>query len=264
MTAPTSNLQPIYNLPIFYVSGMTPSVATNTTLSIASGICRDQADAIDINIGDYFGAQTSTTVNGGTTGLNALDTSTLAASTVYALWAIADAANYNVSGFLLSTSLTAPVVPKGIFPSGYGNLRLVKYAITDATVHFIPMKASGNGNSTTYTLDAPVRVLNAGTATTQTTIDLTSCVPAVDGILAIVGTTFTPAAASHTGTLCTSGGTIANSHFITTGQVTSVAITQTFTIPVTLISGAPKIDYILTNGSDTLSVYVIGFIQLHK
>lgn len=264
MTAPTSNLQAIYNSAIFYVSGFQPVVATNTTLTVQSGLCRDQANSMDINVGDYFGAQNPTTVNIATTGLNALDTGTVAASTVYALWAIADAGNYNPSGLLLSTSLTQPVVPSGVFPSGYGNIRLVRYAVTNASSQFITTKASGNGNMTTYTFDAPVRVLNAGAATTQTPINLASCVPAVDGELAIVQATFTPATAGHTATLVTSGGTIANSKFIVTGQVAAVPITQVFTIPVSLITGVPEIDYELTNGSDALSVYVIGFTQLHK
>ncbi len=259
MTAPTSSLQPIYNLAILYKQGMKISVASNTTLSITSGVCRDSANAIDINIGDFFGAQTATTVNIATTGLNALDTGTVAASKVYAVWAIADVAHYNPSGFLLSLSLTAPVVPKGVFPSGYGNIRLIGFAVTDASSHFLTIHCSGLGNTVVYTYDAPVLASNDFATATQTAISVAALVPAIEQIPMSLGVDFTPAAASRKITLCTSGGTIASSTDIIMGQVAAVHVWDTKVINAALISGVPKFDAVVSNADSPADIYVNSF-----
>lgn len=258
-----SALQPIYNLPIAYKQGGVISVASNTTLSISSILTRSLADDLDINVGDYFGAQTATTVDSSVVGLNGLDTGTLAASTVYAVYAIADQAGYNPAGFLLSASATSPLLPNGTFPSNYNTFVRIGWAVTNASTQFISMKQSGVGSVVQYTFDAPVRVLNAGTSATQAAVTLTSVVPAVDGIPVVLGCDFSGNAAADTAKLCYSGGTIANSHNVITAQVAggTAHITPTMVIPAALISGAPKVDYILSTASASLSLWVNGFVD---
>lgn len=255
-----SALQPIYNNAIAYKQGLVISVASNTTLSVTSGVTRSQADDYDINVGDFFGAQTATVINAANVGVvNGLDQGTLAASTVYAVYAIADQANYNQPGLLLSTSLTAPLLPNGTFPSNYNTFVRIGWAVTDASSHFLVLNCSGQGSVVQYTYDSPVRVLNAGTSGTQAAVSLAAVVPAIDNILVDVGGDFVADAASKTATICPSGGTIANSRFIYNAQVAAVHVIQDYAVQANLISGAPKIDYIISAATSSLSLYVNGF-----
>jgi hypothetical protein len=252
-------LQPIYNLPIQYKQGGKITVASNTTLSISSLLTRSMADDLDINIGDYFGAATATVLDTAIVGFNGIDTGVLQASKVYAVHAIADEAGYNPAGFLLSLSATAPQLPNGKFPSGYNSFVRVGWAVTDATVHFTPLTISGLGSTVKYTYDVPVLVLNAGTSATQAPVDLSAVVPAVAGIPVDLGGDFVSDTAGKKATVCTSGGTIASSRFIYNAQVASVHVIQDYLVPATLITGAPKVDYIISAATSSLSLYVNGF-----
>lgn len=262
MSSSSAALQPIYNLAIAYKQGGQITVSSNTTLSISACLTRDSADSQDINVGDYFGNQSgpsATTVNIAVNGLNGLDTGTVAASTVYNVFAIMDQAGFNPSGFILSTSLTAPLFPNGVFPSNYSSYRHIGWAVTDASSHFLKIIQSGQGSVVQYTYDAPVEVLTSGTVASQTPVSLGAVVPAVVGSLVLLSANFVPSAANKTATICTSGGTIASSQNIINGQVATVPVKGQFTIPATLISGVPKIDYEVTDTSQALSLWVVGF-----
>lgn len=258
-----SALQPIYNKAILYKQGLNVSVASNTTLSVASGLARTINDNMDINLGDFFGAKTSTVLNTGFVGLNGIDTGILAASKVYAVYLIADQAGYNASGLLLSLNTSnTPVMPIGQFPSGYNVIRRIGWAVTDSSVHFSAMTTSGSANTVIYTLDTPLLVLNAGTSATQAVVGLGAAVPAVAGIPVMLSGDFLSDAASKTAKISTSGGTIANTRFVLNSQVAAVHLMQDFLIPATLISGVPSVDYIISATTSTLSLYVNGFVDL--
>lgn len=261
MTYAAPSLDPIYNSAIAYKQGGAITVASNTTLSIAPVLVRDTKNAQDINVGDYFGTQTSTTVNTGVVGLNGLDTGVLLASKVYAVYAVMDQAGYNPSGFILSLNQSTPLMPSGAFPSGYSSYARIGYAVTDSSVHFLAMKQSGLGSVVTYSFDAPVKILNAGTSGTQAAVDLSSVVPAVDGVPVILGCDFVSDTAGKKATLCYSGGTIASSRNILNAQVAAVHVIQDYTIPAALISGVPKVDYIISAATSTLDLYVNGFVD---
>ncbi len=259
MTYASPALQPIYNSAIAYKQGGKISVASNTTLTIETILTRDFLNSQDINIGSYFGAQTSTTLNSATVGLNGIDTGTLGASKVYAVYAIMDQAGFNPSGFILSLNQSTPIFPSGVFNSNYSSYVRIGWAVTDASSHFMPLKQSGNGSVINYTYDSPIQVLSSGIATVQTALTLTSSVPSVDGMMASFGVNLVPAAAGRFVSLCTSAGTIGVSQNLISGQVATVAIRGNFEIPVTLISGVPKIDYAVSNADSSASIWVTGF-----
>jgi hypothetical protein len=89
------------------------------------------ADMLSVGDGtNYMNlAALSATINCATTGANALDIGTLAASTLYYFWAIAKADGTKAG--LASLSATAPTMP-----SSYTFKRLVGAMSTDASVHF--------------------------------------------------------------------------------------------------------------------------------
>src|SRR5260221_5827486 len=117
-----SQLDPIVNQPFLYLNGLLLSndaTTPNTKLDVASGICRDSNNIVDINLGNYLGlsgigtANSSTVINFAVNGINGLDTGTFAASTGYYIFAIADSSNRLVSGAIASLSATGPTLPFG-------------------------------------------------------------------------------------------------------------------------------------------------------
>lgn len=255
-----SALQPIYNLPIRYKQGGNIVWTSNTTLTITPVLTRSGADDLDINVGDYFGTPTNTLLNAAVVGLNGIDTGALAASKVYAIYAIADQAGYNPSGFLMSLNLTTPRMPNGVFPSGYNTFVRIGWAVTNASSQFMVLKLSGQGATVEYSFDAPVTVLAAGTSATQAAVDLSAAVPAIDGISVNLGCSLVGNAAGDTAKLCFSGGTIANSKNVVTAQRAG-AITQNVEVPAALITLLPKVDYILSTASANLTLSVNGFTE---
>src|SRR5580692_3582295 len=93
-----TQLDPIINQPFLYVNGLLVSndaTTPNTVLDIAAGQCRDSNNVIDMILGDFLNEgygtdNSSTSLNAAVNGLNGLDTGSLAASTMYAVYIIAD------------------------------------------------------------------------------------------------------------------------------------------------------------------------------
>src|SRR6266849_7368739 len=188
----------IVNQPSLYINGLEDAWASNTTLTVTSGICRDSTNQVDINLGNYLGlsgqgtANSSTTLNAAITGANGLDTGSLAASTWYYIFVISDSSNTNVPATLLSLSSTAPTLP-----FGYDVFLQVGYWLTDGSSHFLLAWVSGNGSSRKYTWDAPISVLSSGSASTLTAIDVSTAVPPIaDNIPLLLDAIFTPATAN--------------------------------------------------------------------
>src|SRR6185503_9157718 len=98
----------------------------NTKLDVATGNMIDSTGTFQISL------DTAVTINAATTGLNALDTGTLAASTVYKVYLVADPQTLQTSGCVISTSATAPVLP-----FGYSAFALIGYVTTDSSAHFL-------------------------------------------------------------------------------------------------------------------------------
>lgn len=251
----------VFNQPFLYINNMVASWVSNTTLSVTAGICRDSTNTFDINVGNYLGvnpnisANTATTINAAVTGLNGIDTGTFAASKVYAIHAIYDISEnpINPPGYLLSLSQTAPTMP-----FGYGAFRLVGYATTDASTHFLLGYVSGKGTNRKFTYDAPIATaVTAGASTSYAAVTLTTFVPTVEGILASINTSLTPSAAGRGVFL--QGGNSTGDQIINLGQVTSVVLDNNQDVIVQLVSGVPKINYKVSNSSDAVAINVAGY-----
>lgn len=240
----------IVNLPFLYINNMIASWASNTTLSITAGQCRDSTNVDDIVV------NATATLNTAVTGLNGLDTGVLLASKMYAIYAISDitANPLNPAGYLMSLSMTAPLLP-----FGYGAYRLIGYWSTDASVHLLLGYISAtNSSSRTFTYDAvQATAITAGAATTYTAIDLTNLVPVVDNTPVSLLVNFIPGAASRTANLQPTGAT--GDAILITGQVTSVHVTQTVSVLAKLSSAAPKVSYKVSNAGDAVAISVLGF-----
>lgn len=249
---------PIYGLPFLYINGLTVSVASNTTLSIASGQCRDSNDVMDIVIGSapLNGGTTSApvTLNAAVNGANGLDTGTFAASKVYAVYAIGDSRYYNLPATLLSlASNSSPTMP-----FGYDSYRLIGYAVSDASTHFLPAYISGNNNYRLFTYDAPqATAITAGNDTSYTAITLTALVPPVDQTPVTIFSALTPASAGNA--VFMQGFDSTGDQVVIKGQVSAVVINSYNTVLSQLDTAAPKIKYKVSNGSDAVAINVAGF-----
>lgn len=249
---------PIYSLPFLYAYGMNVTVASNTTLSIALGQCRDSNDVMDIVIGSApINGPTTTapvTLNAAVNGANGLDTGSFAASKVYAVYAIGDSRYYQSPAVLLSlASNTSPTMPQG-----YDSYRLVGYAVSDASVHFLSAYVSGNEEQRIFTFDAPqATAITAGAATTYTAVDLSALVPPINNIPVSVFTALTPGAAGRG--IFLQGAASTGDQVINLGQVTSVVLNSTNTVLAQLASSLPKINYKVSNSGDAVNIKVSGF-----
>lgn len=249
---------PIYQLPFLYKNGLNVSVASNTTLSIASGQCRDSNDIMDIAIGSApLNGSTTTapvTLNAAVNGANGLDTGTFAASKVYAVYAIGDSRYYQAPATLLSlASNSSPTMP-----FGYDSYRKIGYGVTDASVHFLPAYVAGNNNVCQFFYDAPqATAITAGNATSYTAVDLLTLVPPVDQTPVSIFTALTPGAAGQGVFL--QGFDSTGDAVVNLGQVTSVVLNSYNTVLAQLDSASPKIKYKVSNAGDAVAINVAGF-----
>lgn len=267
-----TQLDPIVNQPNVYINGFLISndaTTPNTVLDVAAGQCRDQNNIIDIMLGNFLGLGTgtvnaSTSLNAAVNGINGLDTGSLAASTMYAVYVIADSSNKNPNGLILSANQTTPGLP-----FGYDSYRKIGYWATDASSHFLLgyYSASGSGNggngTRTFFYDAPqATAITAGAATTYTNVNLIKFVPNVSNIAAWISTAFTPGAASRT--LKMQPGNATGDAITITGQVTSVVVTSNSlllaqSVVISTVS-SPVINYKVSNAGDAVAINVAGFV----
>ncbi len=270
MATPQVQNDPIYSLPHLYIQGMNISVASTTVLAIAPGQARDWNDNIDMPI-SYPNLQGVTAppvlfanymqpllINSATTGANGLDQGTLGASLEYAVWLIGDSRGYlPVAGLLSLTSRN--FTP--LMPLGYDSKRLIGFIATDGSSHFVyathkPQNMSG---FVQYFNQPPLAVLTGGTATSFTAVDLTTnaAVPTTTLQNVIVGliAVFTPLAAGDIYQLRPTGQTTGVSVTVT-GVAAGVAQTQYVEMIVGVGSSKPELDYLVTSGSDSLSLSV--------
>ena len=260
---------------------MNVSVASNTVIAIAPGQCRDSTDSVDMSyynaIGNAVFAERHNNglipapisfsnassyllpllLNSAVVGINGLDQGTLAASTNYNIYAIADSSGKKPNGGLISLqSNAAPLLP-----SGYDSKRLIGMVSTDGSVHFTAASVLNAVNYKGFFLSPAVSVLAGGNATSFTAIDMSTPIPTTTApfVIALLTVTFTPLAAGDTVQFRPTGSSATANLVTLTGAVAGVA--QTFYIAVNVGVGAskPEIDYKVTVSGDAVSVLVNGY-----
>ena len=187
-------------------------------------------------------------------GLNGLDTGTVAASTVYAVYLIADPVTQQATGAMYSLSLTGPLMPYN-----YNAYALIGFVVTDGTSDILLGSwTAGNDTRRTFVYDAPIATaVTAGNATAYTAVSLAAFVPAVQDTPVSVGYSFTPGAASRTLKL-TPGNGVGDAVTIT-GQVTSVVVSNVVEVLAKVTSSVPEIDYKVANSGDAVAINVAGY-----
>ncbi len=252
-----ANIDPIINQPFLYMNGLQISNDTTTPttlLDIGVGQCRDSTNSIDIIVSAPL------VINAAFLGVNGIDAGTLAASSLYYVYIVADQAGFNQPGAVISLSSTGPILPKGQFPSNYSSWRLIGCVSTDSGIHFLPGYWSGNNNYRLFTFDAPqATAITSGASSAYAPVSLIKWVPLINNLPVNIAFSFTPAAASNA--LNMQGVNSTGNAVTITGQVASVVVSGNATvlsqniIVSTVLT--PEINYKVSGG--TVAINVAGF-----
>lgn len=245
----TSKAFPYSSFIPFYFNGLGISnngTTPNTKLNVAAGSCLDSTGTFQLTL------SSAATIDATTNGLNGLDTGSLAASTVYKVFLIADPVTQQASGAMISTSSTP------LMPFGYSAYALIGYITTDSSSHFLLGYWSDNDSARrVFTYDAPIIALNAGSQTSYTGVALTSFVPPVANTPVYMYMLFAANAAGNTANLQgynSTGDQISLIAPVATGVANT---TENVTVLAQLNSAAPSIKYKVAAGA--LSLYVCGY-----
>jgi hypothetical protein len=264
-----TQLDPIINQPFLYVNGLLVSndaTTPNTVLDIAAGQCRDSNNVIDMILGDFLNEgygtdNSSTSLNAAVNGLNGLDTGSLAASTMYGVYIIADSSGKHATGAILSANQTTPALP-----FGYDSYRRIAFWPTDSSSHFLLGYYSVGGVGTavrTFFYDAPqATAVTAGAETSATNVNLIKFVPNFNNFPVWMYTSYVPATAGNALSMQPGNGT--GFPVVITGQVATKAVTTNSlilaqSVVISTVS-SPVINYKVSNSSDTAAIDVVGFV----
>jgi len=135
--------------------------ASDTTFNISPVWCVDNGNAYNINLPSGINVDMTTNGAGG------LDSGTFTNDETYCVYLIGDTSNINPASACASLQTVSPT-----FPVGYNVFRFIGVVYSDTNTHLYNMTGIGNGLDKEYLYDFAVdfQILNAGTATTQTSI----------------------------------------------------------------------------------------------
>jgi hypothetical protein len=242
---------PVYSLPLIYKNGLILSndaTTPNTIIDISAGQCRDSNDTIDIVSNAVI------LLNAAVNGVNGLDTGTFAASTMYAIYMIADSRNFQVPAAMLTlASNSSPLMP-----FDYDSFRLIGYWASNGATHFYPGYYSGVGADLLFTYDAPIATaVTAGASTTYAPVVLTTLVPPINNLPVTINSIFSAAAA---GDILNMQGfnSVGDAITIIAPVATGVANTENYDLVLAQLNvKAPTINYKVSAG--TVAIDVAGF-----
>ena len=234
----------------------------NTVLNVSAGLCRDQLDTYDLNLGNYDAllqqpvANSVTLINGAVNGINGLDQGTLGASHVYYVYVIGDPVSANPTGCMIS--LAAPSIGP-LMPFGYGAFRHIGYAVTDSGSHFLLSYNAGNNNARRFFYDAPISVGSTATEAAYTAIDLTKFVPLVNNLPVYLDASINGTAGD---TLNLQPGNATGNAITIVAAVNSQVLHQQVSVLAQTVAistiPSPVINY-KNSGTDTIAILVQGF-----
>jgi len=241
----------------YYINGLAISndaTTPNTILDISAGSCLDSTGSFQLS------TNTAMTINIAINGLGGLDTGTIAASKLYAVYVVWDPVTFQPTGCMLSLSYTQPLMP-----FGYNAFLLIGYVAIDGSSHILKgYWTAGNSSMRTFTYDAfQATGITAGASTSYANVDLTKFVPLVNNTPVSIFTNFSANAAADTLSLQSGNGT-GDQVIITGSVVTGTAHTTTLstvlaqTVAISTVP-SPTINYKVSSGSDAVAIDVAGY-----
>lgn len=236
----------IVNAPNLYLDGMQVARASNTTLTVQAGDCRDATNNYDISIASAL------TLDMAAVGANGIDTGAIGATKLYYIYAIMDISGFNDPAVMASLS-TTPVMPYG-----YGAKRLIGHMYSSAGSVFLAGYWYGDRNQRMWKYDAPrATAVTAGAATSYTAISLANFVPPAENLPVMIAYAFTPGAAARV--LNLTPGNATGDAVTITGQVGAVVISGNAEVMSKVTTAVPEVDYKVSNAGDAVAINVAGY-----
>lgn len=240
--------RPIVNDGEKYLQGLNLSRTDDAVVAIASGAARDSTNVVDIEVSSALA------VSNIVSGVNGLDTGSVAASTMYAVYVIGDSTRHNDAAGLLSLSFSDPTLP-----SGYDVFRRVGAVLTDGSSDNLEFHQYGEGKERMCYYDVAISELSNGQSATYAAVDLATSVPPVRcEVLLLVD--YTPNSATNKAHFLPFSSSATNG-VVQFGYGVAAAQRGMLQAPSSLDSAVPKIKYKLDNSSDSLDLSVSGYID---
>jgi hypothetical protein len=242
---------PVVNEGERYLNGFHFTFITASTISVTEGQCRDSTNVNDMNLG------VETVVDFGVVGVNGLDEGVIAIKTVYTVHAIGDSTKYEPTALLLSTSLTAPLLP-----AGYDMFRAIGHLTTDpAAATLLRFEQTGNGLTRRMWFEAAQNVASGGPII-YTVISLLGVIPTASGVKQVnLLPNVTPTLAGEGVAYRPAGGatTQVDSSFRLSGSVAGVSHQSLLELPT---SASGSIEYSMDAGGGTVLTQVTGYVDV--
>lgn len=254
---------PIVNAGNQYINGLRLAYASATTITVSQGLCRNSTNVNDIVVGlslNVAATQTgelpvpagsgAVTISTAVNGVAGLDIGTIAASTFYAVHAIGDSLGINASSAMISTSVTAPVLP-----SGYDMFRRIGFIKTDGSSNILAFRQEGVTGDRWMWWDVAIATgVTSGSSATFATVDCSAGIPAMgvnsEALFLVV---FTPTGAANTVELRPGLSSATNGYSRASGDVAAVATTVMMECPIDT-PYTDAVDYLVTGSATAISV----------
>lgn len=249
---PVSSLQ-YGQQPWGYMNGLgiaNDGTTPDEVVTVAVGSCMDSTNVYQLEVDEALSIDVTTS------GLNGLDQGSVAASTLYAIYIVADPVTQQAIGGMFSLASNS----EPLLPFGYSAYKLIGYIATDSSSDFLlGYWTAGNSGRRTFVYDAPqATAITAGAATTYTSVALTALVPPVQNTPVSIAFDMTPSAASRIMSLQPFGAT--GDAVSITSQVTAVHVTGNASVFARLNTAAPSIEYKWSaGGGDAVALNVAGY-----
>ena len=191
------------------------------------------------------------TINGAVVGANGIDTGSLGATKMYAVYLIGDSTSYQDPAAILSLSASSPQLPQG-----YDIYRRIGWAVTNSSSQFPVFYQHGKDSNRVYLYDVGIAELSGGSSATFANIDCSSSVPVI-ATEALCDLLYTPDGATDVAEF-RPGGSSASNGMVRIGTGVVAAQRVQAWLPIEVESSLPVVEYKVTSG-DTLTVNVIGY-----
>ena len=237
-----------------YITGLTASMngtTPTTDLVLLAGACSDSNNIIDMVV------PSNIAISATYEGVNGIDSAAaLTASSIYYVYVIGSSNGFKSPQAILSKTATGPALP-----DGYDCWRMVDIKITGGASTFLLSYTNVTELGREFIYDAPVIVLNGGTANTFTAVTLANVVPPIDGIDVRFIASITPVASTGAGDTINlrPTGSSSTGYATLSGSVAAKAQIADLECIAFLATGAAKVDYTLTATGDAASLWVKSF-----
>lgn len=238
---------PLKNQGLKYVNGLKLSndgTTPDEIVVIAAGAARDSSNANDIVVDSALSVDITNS------GANGLDAGSVANSTMYAVYVIADSSKYkDAAGLFSLASNSTPVLPQG-----YDMYRRVGYVLTDGTADILKFDQRGNGQDRVMWYRQSIASdVTAGASAAYAAVDISGSVPA-QATQVLFKCTFTPTGADDPIELrCGDSAVAGDSNAVMSGSAAGVVKIGMLWCPcsATVASG---VDYKVTGSAAAINI----------